>query len=84
MKLLDELDVPDLPDEALVPLVLIVFDDALAEARFHPVARREMREWRVKVPLWVTHTEALERNGPLGPVWRNPDVLEPSRIFSIP
>ena len=62
-------------------LVLIVFDDALAEARFHAVARREMRAWRVKLPLWVTHTEALEREGPLAPVWRDPDHLEPTFAF---
>ena len=37
-----------------------------------------MRDARVKVPLWVTHTGALDRHGPLGPVWRNPDQLEPT------
>lgn len=69
-------------DNGVVPLVCIVFDDPLAEARFHAVARREMRAARVKVPLWVTHTEALERHGPLGPVWRNPDHLEPTFAFA--
>ena len=70
-------------DHGVVPLVLIVFDDALAEARFHAVARREMRAWRVKVPLWVTHTGALKRDGPLGAVWRNPDHLEPTFAFAM-
>ena len=68
-------------DNGVVPLVLLVFDDPLAEARFHAVARRELRSAGVKVPLWVTYTEALEELGPLGPVWRNPDHLEPTYAF---
>ena len=63
-------------DHGAQPIVLIVFDDPLVEARFHTVARSEMRRARVEVPLWVSHREALEQAGPLGPVWRNPDVLK--------
>ena len=71
-----------LDDHGAQPLVLILSDDPLVEARFHAVARSEMARVRVKVPLWVSHSEALEWAGPLGPVWRNPDVLEPACAFA--
>ena len=70
-----------LDDHGHRPLMLLVFDDPLAEARFHTVARREMVRTRVSLPLWVSHRQALERLGPLGPVWRNPNVLEPVYAF---
>ena len=35
----------------------------------------------VKLPLWVSRAEALERLGPFGSVWRDPDVLVPARAF---
>ncbi len=70
-----------LEDHGERPLVLIVFEDSLAEANFLTVARREMERTRVKLPLWVSHREAIERVGPLGRVWRSPDVLEPESIF---
>ena len=63
------------------PLVLIVFDDPLAEANFLGVARRETHRSGVKLPLWVSHREVLESMGPLGKAWRSPDVMEPSRVF---
>ena len=62
-------------------LVLIVFEDHLAEANFLGVARREMERARVEVPLWISYREALEKVGPLGAAWRSPDVLEPVHIF---
>ena len=68
-------------DHGVRPTVLIVFDDPLVEARFHQIARAEMARTGVKLPLWVSHTEALEGLGPFGPVWRNPDVLVPSKAF---
>ena len=70
-----------LEDHGHRPMVLIVFDDPLAEANFLGVARREMERARVGVPLWVSHRERLERVGPLGKAWRNPDVMEPSHAF---
>ena len=70
-----------LEDHGERPRLLIVFDDPLAEANFLGVARREMKRTRVKVPLWVSHREAIERVGPLGKVWRSPNVLEPVSIF---
>ena len=70
-----------LEDHGHHPLVLIVFDDPLAEANFLGVARREMERSGVKMPLWVSHRERLEKMGPLGKAWRNPDVMEPSHAF---
>ncbi len=68
-------------DHGAEPLVLIVFDDELAEARFLGVARKELARSGVDLPLWVSHRRALEAFGPLGPVWRSPDVLVPSCAF---
>ena len=70
-----------LEDHGERPLVLIVFDDSLAEANFLGVARREMERFGVKLLLWASHRETLEKAGPLGKAWRSPDVLEPTRIF---
>ena len=68
-------------DHGIQPKVLIVFDDPLVEARFHSVARSEIARTGVQLPLWVSHTEALNQVGPLGPAWRNPDVLVPALAF---
>ena len=70
-----------LDDHGHRPLVLVVFDDPLAEANFLGVARREMERTGVKLPLWASYRERLERVGPLGAAWRNPDVLEPSCVL---
>ena len=70
-----------LEDHGERPLVLIAFEDPLAEANFLGVARREMERLKVRLPLWVSHRDALEKAGPLGEAWRSPDVLEAVRIF---
>ena len=70
-----------LDDHGERPLVLIAFEDPLAEANFLGVARREMERLKVRLPLWVSHRGALEKVGPLGKAWRSPDVLEAVRIF---
>ena len=70
-----------LDDHGHRPLVLVVFDDPLAEANFLGVARREMEHAKVRLPLWVSHRTRLEKMGPLGKAWRSPDVLEPVRVF---
>ena len=62
-------------------LVLLVFDDYLAEGNFLGVARREMERAKVNVSLWVSYRELLEKVGPLGKAWRNPDGLEPRHAF---
>ena len=63
------------------PLVLVVFDDELAESNFHGVARREMDRAGVDVPLWVSHSDIIEKAGPLGRAWRSPEVLETTWAF---
>ncbi len=70
-----------LDDHGHQPLVLVVFDDFLAEGNFLGVARGEMERSGVDVPLWISHTGLLEKVGPLGKAWRSPDVLEPSCAF---
>ena len=57
-------------DHGAQPLVLVVFDDDIAETHFLRVAGEEMARARVTVPLWVSHRGLLERVGPLGPAWR--------------
>ena len=61
--------------------MLVVFDDPLAEANFLGVARREMERTGISLPLWASYRERLEKVGPLGAAWRNPNVLEPSRVL---
>ena len=70
-----------LDDHGEWPLVLVVFDDYLAEGNFHGVARGEMDRAGVDVPLWVSYKELLEKVGPLGVAWRTPEVLDPARVF---
>ena len=72
-----------LDDHGHRPLVLVVFDDFLAEGNFLGVARSEMERAGVDPPLWISHTGLLEKAGPLGKAWRSPDVLEPSRAFNL-
>ena len=70
-----------LDDHGVVPLVLVVFDDDLAAGHFLRVASDEMRRAGVRVPLRVSHRNALERSGPLGKAWQAPDRWEPSCPF---
>ena len=70
-----------LDDHGKWPLVLVVFDDYLAEGNFLGVARREMERTGVNVPLWVSYRELLERVGPLGKTWRHPDALDLNYAF---
>ena len=67
-----------LDDHGHRPLVLVVFDDFIAEGNFLGVARDEMERSGVEVPFWVSCRELLELVGPLGKAWRSPDVMEPS------
>ena len=70
-----------LDDHGVAPAVLVVFDDDLAASHFLRVASDEMRRAGVRVPLWVSHRNALERSGPLGAAWQAPGRWEPSCPF---
>ena len=70
-----------LDDHGVSPFVLVVFDESLAPAHFLRVARGEMERTGVNVPLWVSDRETLERAGPLGTAWRNPDIWDPTYAF---
>ena len=70
-----------LDDHGVAPAVLVVFDDDLAAGHFQRVAADEMKRAGVRVPLWVSHRNALERTGPLGAAWQTPDRREPSCPF---
>ena len=61
-------------DHGVRPAVLVVFDDELAAHHFLRVARAEMRVAHVDLPLWVSHRELVEREGPLGGAWSAPEA----------
>ena len=61
-------------DHGVRPAVLVVFDEELAAHHFLRVARSEMHTARVDLPLWVSHRELIEREGPLGGAWSTPDA----------
>ena len=65
-----------LDDHGVAPAVLVVFDDEIAAGHFLRVASDEMRRAGVRVPLWVSHRNALERLGPLGAAWQKPGSWE--------
>ena len=71
-----------LDDHGVAPLVLVVFDDDIAASHFLRVAATEMRWAGVKVPLWVSQRDVLERLGPLGMAWQSPGQWEPSCPFN--
>ena len=63
-------------DHGAQPAVLVVFSDDIAATNFLRVAREQMTEARVAMPLLVSHEGLLEREGPLGRAWRTPDGWE--------
>ena len=71
-----------LDDHGVAPAVLVVFDDDLAAGHFLRVASDEMRRAGVRVPLWVSHRNALERSGPLGAAWQAPAPSSPTTPFN--
>ena len=70
-----------LDDHGVIPLVLVVFDGDLAAGHFLRVADDEMRRARVRVPLLVSHRNALEVSGPPGAAWQSPGRWEPPSPF---
>ena len=70
-----------LDDHGIAPAVLVVFDDELAAGHFLRVAGDEMKRAGVRVPLWVSHRNALDRLGPLGKAWQSPGRWETACPF---
>ena len=68
-------------DHGSRPVVLVVFEDEIAQTHFLRVARDEMARTGVRVPLRVSHRSMLERVGPLGRAWRTTDGSEPGYAF---
>ena len=50
-------------------------------AHFLRVAANEMKRAGVRVPLWVSHRNALERSGPPGAAWQAPGRWETACPF---
>ena len=67
-------------DHGTRPAVLVVFDDDIAATHFLMLAEREMAQAKVKVPLWVSHREAIDSLGPLGRAWLRPGSWQPARL----
>ena len=67
-------------DHGVRPQVLVVFDGDIPATHFLALAEREMARAGVRVPLWVSHREAVESLGPLGRAWRTPGDWEPARL----
>ena len=67
-------------DHGVRPQVLVVFDGDIPATHFLALAKREMARAGVKVPLWVSHREAIESLGPLGRGWGTPGDWEPARL----
>ena len=63
-------------DHGAQPAVLVVLADDIAATNFLRVARKEMTEARVEIPLLVSHEGLLAREGPLGQAWRTPGGWE--------
>ena len=67
-------------DHGVRPQVLVVFDGDIPATHFLALAEREMARAGVRVPLWVSHREAIDALGPLGRGWRTPGDWEPARL----
>ncbi len=63
-------------DHGVHPAVLIVVEHPDVQFQFLRMAREEMQRTRIRLPLWVSHSEAIEALGPLGRAWRTPSKLE--------
>ena len=71
-------------DHGSRPIVLVVFEDEIAQTHFLRVARDEMARAAVKVPLGVSYRSLLERVGPLGRAWCAAEGSEPDYAFRKP
>ena len=64
-------------DHGTRPAVLVVFDGDIAATHFLALAEREMARAGAKVPLWVSHREAIDALGPMGRAWLTPGDWDP-------
>ena len=64
-------------DHGATPVVLVVFDDDIAQTHFLRVAQEEMARLRTAVPLLASHRSILEREGPLERAWLVPGGFQP-------
>ena len=69
-------------DHGSRPVVLVVFENEIAQTHFLRVARDEMERTRIVVPLRVSHRSLLERVGPLGRAWLSLSDSEPGYPFT--
>ena len=65
-------------DHGSQPIVLVVFEDEIAQTHFLRVARDAMNRTGVRVPLRVSHRSLLERVGPLGRAWTTQGSGQPT------
>ena len=63
-------------------IVLLVFEDEIAQTHFLRVARDEMARTGVRVPLRVSHRSLLERVGPLGRAWCESDSSDTGYFYN--
>ena len=70
-----------LDDHGVEPVVMVVFEDRVAQSRFLRVAREEMERADVQVPLLVSRRTLIEKHGPLGRVWFTISGGAPRRAF---
>ncbi len=63
-------------DHGAQPAVLVVLGNDVAATHFLRVAREQMAQASVGIPLLVSHEGVLEREGPLGRAWRAPGAWE--------
>ena len=57
-------------DHGAQPAVLVVLGDDVAATHFLRVAREQMAQAGVEMPLLVSYEGLMEREGPLGRAWR--------------
>ena len=60
-------------DHGFQPVVLVVFEDEIAQAHFLRIARQQMQRTGVRLPLRVSNRDLLEMEGPLGRAWSSVD-----------
>ena len=59
-------------DHGAPPVVLVIFDEDIAQTHFLSVAQEELDRLRTAVPLLASHRALVEREGPLGRAWFAP------------